>query len=151
MSESTTHSGGCQCGRVRYDVRLDLSKPVISCNCSMCGRAGTLLAFVPADQFTLRSGEDVLTDYQFNNHIIHHLFGQCRRVHEHRVLPAGFGYQRNDRACAVRKRSRDDLRCRRGASHYDPGDSLVRNEGRTDDFACARKKMKRVNRDAGVV
>ena len=76
MSESTTHSGGCQCGRVRYDVRLDLSKPVISCNCSMCGRAGTLLAFVPADQFTLRSGEDVLTDYQFNNHIIHHLF--CR-------------------------------------------------------------------------
>jgi len=57
-------------------VKLDLEKPVISCNCSMCGRSGTLLAFVPADQFTLLSGDDVLIDYQFNNHIIHHLF--CR-------------------------------------------------------------------------
>jgi hypothetical protein len=74
MSESRSYEGGCQCGRVRYDVRLDLSKPVIACNCSMCGRSGTMLAFVPADQFTLRSGEDVLTDYQFNHHVIHHLF-----------------------------------------------------------------------------
>jgi hypothetical protein len=42
----------------------------------MCGRSGTLLSFVPADQFTLESGEDVLTDYVFNKHVIHHLF--CR-------------------------------------------------------------------------
>jgi hypothetical protein len=69
-----THAGGCQCGKVRYEVKLDLEKPVISCNCSMCGRSGTLLMFVPADQFTLTSGEDVLTDYQFNKHVIHHLF-----------------------------------------------------------------------------
>ena len=75
-SDAKRHSGGCQCGRVRYEVELDLSKPVISCNCSMCGRAGTLLMFVPADRFTLRSGEDALTDYQFNKHVIHHLF--CR-------------------------------------------------------------------------
>ena len=66
--------GGCHCGKVRYAVKLDLAKPVISCNCSMCGRSGTLLSFVPADQFTLESGEDVLTDYQFNRHVIHHTF-----------------------------------------------------------------------------
>jgi len=76
MSAVETFSGGCHCGKVRYEVKLDLSKPVISCNCSMCGRAGTLLTFVPADQFTLLSGEDVLTDYQFNKHVIHHVF--CR-------------------------------------------------------------------------
>jgi hypothetical protein len=76
MSDLETHKGGCHCGKVRYQVRIDLSKPVISCNCSMCGRAGTLLSFVPADQFTLLSGDDVLTDYQFNKHVIHHLF--CR-------------------------------------------------------------------------
>jgi hypothetical protein len=40
----------------------------------MCGRSGTLLSFVPAAQFTLLSGEDRLTDSQFNKHIIHHLF-----------------------------------------------------------------------------
>jgi hypothetical protein len=42
----------------------------------MCGRSGTLLAFVPEAQFKLLSGEDVLTDYLFNRHAIHHLF--CR-------------------------------------------------------------------------
>ena len=40
----------------------------------MCGRSGTLLSFVPATQFTLLSGEDALTDYQFNKKNIHHLF-----------------------------------------------------------------------------
>ena len=74
MSDTKTHSGGCHCGAVRYRVQLDLSQPVISCNCSMCGRSGTLLAFVPAAAFTLESGESSLTNYKFNNHIIEHLF-----------------------------------------------------------------------------
>jgi hypothetical protein len=59
---------------VRYDVQLDLSHPVIACNCSMCGRAGTLLTFVPANQFTVKFGGEALTDYEFNKHVIHHLF-----------------------------------------------------------------------------
>lgn len=74
MSELKTYMGGCHCGKVRYEVKLNLGNPVISCNCSMCGRAGTLLTFVPATQFSLLSGEDVLTDYQFNKRHIHHLF-----------------------------------------------------------------------------
>lgn len=76
MSDIETRRGGCHCGKVRYEVKIDLAKPVISCNCSMCGRSGTLLEFLPATDFTLLSGEDVLTDYQFNKHVIHHLF--CR-------------------------------------------------------------------------
>jgi hypothetical protein len=40
----------------------------------MCGRTGTLLSFVPGEQFSLLSGEDVLKDYQFNKKHIHHLF-----------------------------------------------------------------------------
>src|SRR5687768_16386323 len=68
------HSGGCHCGAVRYQVELDRSQPVISCNCSMCGRSGTLLAFVPNDRFTPESGADSITSYKFNNHIIDHLF-----------------------------------------------------------------------------
>jgi hypothetical protein len=78
MSEAKTHSGGCHRGRVRYEVDLDLSKPVISCNCSMCGKAGTLLTFVPAGSFRLLSGEAVLRDCKFNHLVIHHLFcGNC--------------------------------------------------------------------------
>jgi hypothetical protein len=74
MSELKRYAGGCHCGKVRFDVAVDLTKPVIGCNCSMCGRSGTLLTFVPAAQFTLRAGEESLTDYQFNKHVIHHLF-----------------------------------------------------------------------------
>jgi hypothetical protein len=74
MSTGERHAGGCHCGKVRYEVELDLTKPVTSCNCSMCGRSGTLLTFVPATQFKLLSGEESVTDYQFNKHVIHHLF-----------------------------------------------------------------------------
>jgi hypothetical protein len=74
MSDPKTYQGGCHCGKVRYEVSLDLAAPVIACNCSICGRTGTYLQFVPAEKFTLRSGEESLTDYQFNTKTIHHLF-----------------------------------------------------------------------------
>ena len=67
------HTGGCHCGRVRYEVEADIDG-VMSCNCSMCQKRGSLLSFVPERQFTLLSGGDDLTDYQFNKKIIHHLF-----------------------------------------------------------------------------
>jgi hypothetical protein len=72
--EPETRQGGCQCGAVRYTVQIDRGATALSCNCSMCGRAGTLLAFVPASRFRLERGEDATTDYQFNKHVIHHLF-----------------------------------------------------------------------------
>jgi len=67
------HTGGCHCGRVRYEVEADI-KEVNSCNCSLCQKRGYLLVFVPKAQFTLLSGENDQTDYQFNKKIIHHLF-----------------------------------------------------------------------------
>ena len=68
-----TYSGGCQCGKVSFDVDLELGE-VMSCNCSRCGRLGTLLAFTPAAQFRLKSGEGDLTRFEFNKHMIHHYF-----------------------------------------------------------------------------
>lgn len=73
MGEAKTYEGSCHCGKVRYKATFELGN-VISCNCSMCGRAGTLLAFVPESAFELVSGEDQLTDYTFNKHAIHHVF-----------------------------------------------------------------------------
>jgi len=74
MSELKTHSGGCHCGKVRFEVTMDLSQPAITCNCSMCGRSGTMLRFVPASEFKLLSGEDALTHYRFNRNVIDHMF-----------------------------------------------------------------------------
>jgi hypothetical protein len=73
MSAPALHTGGCHCGKVRYQVTTDLGR-VIECNCSICARRAHLLTFVPADQFTLLCGQDALTDYQFNKHVIHHVF-----------------------------------------------------------------------------
>ncbi len=68
-----TYTGGCQCGKVRYEVSMDIGE-VISCNCSRCGRIGSLLAFAPTQKFKLLAGEGATTDFQFNKHVIHHLF-----------------------------------------------------------------------------
>jgi hypothetical protein len=73
MPEAKTYEGSCHCQKVRYRVTTDLQQ-VISCNCSMCSRSGTLLSFVGTDQFQLLSGEGDLTDYQFNTKNIHHVF-----------------------------------------------------------------------------
>lgn len=100
-----THSGGCHCGAVRYHVELDLSQPVISCNCSMCGRSGTWLAFVPAASFTLDSGEASLQNYKFNNHIIEHLFCKTCGI---KSFARGKGRDGSD-TVAVNTRCLDDI------------------------------------------
>ena len=68
-----TSTGGCHCGAVRFEATGDFSR-ALSCNCSICQKRGHWLAFVPADDFRVTAGADELTDYQFNRHIIHHLF-----------------------------------------------------------------------------
>lgn len=74
MSEKNTFEGGCHCGAVRYRVSgLDLQS-TITCNCSRCAKLGSILSFLPADSFSLLSGEESLTDYRFNKKVIHHLF-----------------------------------------------------------------------------
>lgn len=74
MGDKKSYVGSCHCGNVRYTVEADLSGDLITCNCSICRRSGTILTFVPAMQFKLEKGDDALTDYQFNKRQIHHLF-----------------------------------------------------------------------------
>ncbi len=74
MTELKTHNGGCHCGAVRFEVEIDLTAPMTECNCSICQKTGTRLAFVPGPQFKLLSGAEQLTDYTFNKKHIHHLF-----------------------------------------------------------------------------
>lgn len=73
--ETKTHKGGCHCGAVRFEVTNNFTE-AITCNCSMCSKSGTILTFVPANQFKLESGEKDLNNYHFNKKVIDHLF--CR-------------------------------------------------------------------------
>ena len=68
-----TYEGGCQCGAVRFRVDADLDA-TFACNCSRCGRLGSILSFTGVDDFALLSGEGAMTEYRFNNHRIAHLF-----------------------------------------------------------------------------
>jgi hypothetical protein len=77
VGELTTYRGSCHCGQVTFEVKMDLALPVVTCNCSICQRTGTMLSFVPASSFSLLGGEESLTDYQFGRKNIHHTF--CSR------------------------------------------------------------------------
>ena len=73
MGDAKTYSGGCHCGKVRYEVQTDLGM-ILACNCSICSKKASLLTFVPSSAMKVLSGADETTDYQFNKHVIHHLF-----------------------------------------------------------------------------
>jgi hypothetical protein len=76
MTDRVTHTGGCHCGRVRFEVRAPADVEVVECNCSMCSRTGFLHLIVSRDDFRLLQGEDCLTTYTFNTGVAKHLF--CR-------------------------------------------------------------------------
>ncbi|MCP4504002.1 MAG: GFA family protein [Deltaproteobacteria bacterium] len=70
----TEYQGSCHCNAVHFSVEIDDLDEVISCNCSLCKRAGWKLAFVPATAFSLLSGAEKLTDSQFAKKRMHHTF-----------------------------------------------------------------------------
>jgi hypothetical protein len=74
MSAMIRHSGGCHCGRVRFEVFAPEQPEVWDCNCSICAKAGYLHLIVPASRFKLLSGAEQLTSYQFNTGTAKHLF-----------------------------------------------------------------------------
>jgi hypothetical protein len=77
---STTMTGGCHCGRVRFKVTADLSR-VTDCNCSICTKKGFLHLIVLPEQFELVSGADALTTYTFNTGTAKHTFCATCGIH----------------------------------------------------------------------
>ncbi len=69
-----THTGGCHCGRVRFEVIAPAKLEVSDCNCSICAKFGYLHLIVPGDRFKLLSGRDALATYSFNTHTAKHFF-----------------------------------------------------------------------------
>ena len=68
------HYGGCHCGRVRFEVKAPADVTVSACNCSVCYQSGFHALIVPAQDFTLISGEADLTTYTFNTGVAQHTF-----------------------------------------------------------------------------
>lgn len=66
-------SGSCHCGEIAFEAEGEFDK-ALECNCSLCRRKGSLLAFVPRSQFELTTARENLSTYQFNKHVIAHYF-----------------------------------------------------------------------------
>jgi hypothetical protein len=73
-SSLTKHTGGCHCGRVRFEVDAPEKIDAIECNCSICNQCGYLHLLVSRDNFRLVQGEDAITTYTFNSNIAKHHF-----------------------------------------------------------------------------
>jgi len=72
--------GSCHCGAVKFSVDAELPKEAMSCNCSICRRKGTLMAFYPAAKVRAE-GEGSLGAYQFNTHRLTHWFCKTCGIH----------------------------------------------------------------------
>jgi len=60
-----TYQGSCHCGRVRFEVDLDLDH-VRSCDCSICRRRGALIHRVDEGRLRLLTPLEDLTLYQWH-------------------------------------------------------------------------------------
>ena len=69
-----THSGGCHCGRVRFEVLAPAAIEATECNCSICSKTGFLHLIVPQSRFKLLEGVEFLSTYTFNTGVARHLF-----------------------------------------------------------------------------
>jgi hypothetical protein len=77
MAAVQTYTGGCHCGRVRFEVTASLER-VVACNCSICTRKGYLHLIVPPERFRLLAGETDLSTYRFGTGVArHHFCRQC--------------------------------------------------------------------------
>jgi hypothetical protein len=98
-----TYKGSCHCGAIAFEVEGEVDG-AMACNCSMCSRKGSLLWFVPRDDFRLLTPETDLGTYTFNKHVIQHRFCKTCGIH-----PFGEGTHPNgNRMAAV------NIRCLEG-------------------------------------
>jgi len=84
------YKGSCHCGRIAFEVEGEIPE-VMSCNCSLCQRKGTLMWFVPRQAMTLLTPPDDMSTYTFNKHVIKHRFCPSCGIHPfgEAVAPSG--------------------------------------------------------------
>ncbi len=80
-----TVTGGCHCGRVRFEVRVPDDMRLLDCNCSICQKKGFLHLIVPRERFTLVSGDDAIVTYTFNTRVAKHMFCGTCGIHAHYI------------------------------------------------------------------
>lgn len=77
-SNLVNYQGSCHCHVITFEIKAPEILEVDECNCSICKKTGFLHLILPKSHFRLLTGNEYLTDYQFNTHTAHHTFcGIC--------------------------------------------------------------------------
>ncbi|MBC3764649.1 GFA family protein [Neptunicella marina] len=66
-------NGSCHCGNIRYQADGEFGD-LLSCNCSICSKRGSLLWFIPRSNLSVSTPDKPLSTYTFNSHKIKHHF-----------------------------------------------------------------------------
>ena len=87
----------CHCGAVTFRITADVTD-VYRCDCSLCRMKNALMTTVPEDDFTLLSGADVLSEYNWNTGVARHFFCSTCGIypfHKKRAMPDHYGVNVN--------------------------------------------------------
>ena len=72
--EKVVRKGGCHCKAIRFSVNCGIHLIAWDCNCSICSMKKNIHFIVPASDFTLITGLESLSTYQFNSKVAIHKF-----------------------------------------------------------------------------
>src|SRR5262245_26712580 len=76
-----TYGGTCHCGKIRYEVAIDLSEGATQCNCSICTKVNALGRNMKPDAFKLLAGEEHLSSYEWGHKVAQRYFCKHCGVH----------------------------------------------------------------------
>lgn len=82
QTENKDYQGACHCGGVTFTVSGEITTGAV-CDCSICRRKSAVMASVEPTRFTLTSGEENLTLYQFNTKSARHHFCKICGIYTH--------------------------------------------------------------------
>lgn len=78
---SQKHPGSCHCQAVRFEVALEPTAKGSRCNCSICTKLDLLSGIVKPDAFTLLTGEEHLSSYEWGGRTAKRYF--CKHCGAH--------------------------------------------------------------------
>ena len=78
--------GSCHCGSVQFKFCAgEILEDLYECNCSLCLKKSILMKPIPKEEFTLLSGKENISEYQWNKNIAKHFFCRTCGVYTHHI------------------------------------------------------------------
>ncbi len=97
LTAAPTYDGACHCGAVQFRIAAAITD-IYRCDCSLCRMKGAMMTSVQEDAFTLLSGADVLSEYNWNTGVARHFFCAVCGIypfHRKRTMPDHYGVNVN--------------------------------------------------------